>query len=108
MRNPRRYALGAIVLALAVLGAACSSGGGASSAGGGGPLAGSLTLGAPPECPKAPFCIPGLKKTYGITFQKFVPLQAGPATVAALKGGKVDVAELFSTDPSIAQNNFVV
>ena len=94
MRRPRSYALGATVLALAIVAVACSSGGGggSSTGTGGGPLAGTLTLGAPPECPKAPFCIPGLKKVYGISFQRFVPLQAGPATVAALKGGKVDVA----------------
>jgi osmoprotectant transport system substrate-binding protein len=52
--------------------------------------------------------LPGLKKTYGVTFKKFVGLQAGPPTVGALKENKVQVAELFSTDPSITENNFVI
>ena len=33
---------------------------------------------------------------------------AGPITVSALKKGDVEVADLFSTDPSIAENDFVV
>ena len=32
----------------------------------------------------------------------------GPLTVAALKGGTVQAADLFTTDPTISANNFVV
>jgi len=73
------------------------------------PVAGQLVLGAPPECPQRPFCIPGLKETYGITFKDFKPLDAGgPLTVAALEGNQIDVALLFSTDAVMLQKGFVV
>jgi osmoprotectant transport system substrate-binding protein len=71
-------------------------------------VAGQLTLGGPPECPQRPFCIPGLKNTYGVTFKDFKPLDVGgPQTVAALKSNAVQVGLLFSTDPSIIANGFV-
>jgi len=66
-----------------------------------------LVLGAPPECPKRPFCIPGLKDVYGVTFGDFKPLDYG-ATVTALDGGAIDVGLLFSTDGTIADKGFVV
>ena len=72
------------------------------------PVANQLTLGAPPECPQRPFCLEGLRDTYGILFWDFVPLDAGgPQTVEALKNNDVQVALLFSTDPSIEANGFV-
>src|SRR6266851_700141 len=50
------------------------------------PIGGQLTLGAGPECPTRPFCQPGLKTTYGITFKAFKPLDTdGPLTRAALE-----------------------
>ncbi|MGH2808566.1 MAG: ABC transporter substrate-binding protein [Actinomycetota bacterium] len=70
-------------------------------------VAGDMVLGGPPECPERPFCIPGLKKTYGVTFGDFKPLEYG-ATITALSGGEIDVGLLFSTDGSIAENGFVV
>ena len=70
-------------------------------------VAGDMVLGAPPECPERPFCIPGLKKTYNVEFSDFKPLEYG-ATITALSGGEIDVGLLFSTDGSIAENNFVV
>ena len=52
--------------------------------------------------------VPALKSVYSVTFGTFTPLQAGGAiTVTALKNGTVDAADIFSTDPSIAANNFV-
>lgn len=72
------------------------------------PVAGQLTLGGPPECAQRPFCIPGLKKVYGILFEDFQPLDVGgPQTIAALKADAVQIGLLFSTDPSIRQNGFV-
>jgi len=72
------------------------------------PVAGQLTLGAPPECPQRPYCLTGLKDVYGILFWDFVPLDAGgPQTVEALKNDDVQVGLLFSTDPSIEANGFV-
>ena len=72
------------------------------------PVAGQLTLGAPPECPQRPYCLTGLKDLYGILFWDFVPLDAGgPQTVEALKNNDVQIGLLFSTDPSIEANGFV-
>ena len=34
-------------------------------------------LGRPPECPKQPFCQPGLEETYNVDVGSFVPLDAG-------------------------------
>jgi osmoprotectant transport system substrate-binding protein len=73
------------------------------------PVAGDLTLGGPSECPQRPFCIPGLKETYGVEFGDFKPLDpGGPLTVAALDGGKIDVALLFSTSSVIGDKGWVV
>lgn len=69
-------------------------------------VAGDMSLGAPPEFEKRPQGIPGLTKTYGVTFGSFRPL-TGQALVQALKNGQVDAANIFTTDPSIAENGFV-
>ena len=67
-----------------------------------------LTIGAPPECPIRPFCLTGLRDVYGILFEDFEPLDAGgPVTVAALESDEVQIALMFSTDPSIEANGFV-
>ncbi len=70
-------------------------------------VAGEMSLGAPRECPDRPFCIPGLKDVYGVTFAEFKPLDYG-ATVTALDGGAIDVGLLFSTDGTIIEKGFVV
>jgi len=80
-----------------------------SSAASGPTIASQLILGAPPEFQTRVDGIAGLAKNYGVTFKSFKPLdEAGPVTIAALKNGQVDAADIFSTDPSIAANNFVV
>src|SRR5262244_2800766 len=44
-----------------------------------------LVFGGPPECPERPYCLPGLRLTYGLRFREFVPLDAGgPLTRQAL------------------------
>ncbi len=70
-------------------------------------VAGSMTLAAPPEFKTRPQGVPGLKGDYGVVFKSFRPL-AGQALVQALKNGQVDAANIFSTDPAIAANGFVV
>ncbi|HYN29095.1 MAG TPA: ABC transporter substrate-binding protein [Dermatophilaceae bacterium] len=70
------------------------------------PVAGTLALGAPPEFKTRAQGIPGLEKTYGVTFQTFRPLK-GQALIQALKNGQIDAANIFSTDPAIAANGFV-
>lgn len=73
------------------------------------PVAKDMVLGGPPEWPKRPTGPSGIKADYGIDFTSFKPLDAGgPLTVQALKSGQVQVANLFSTDPNIAANGFVV
>lgn len=69
-----------------------------------------LVLGGPPECPQRPFCIPGLKETYDVDLSAgFKPLDAGgPITKEALTEGEIDVALLFSTDPGIPENGWVI
>jgi osmoprotectant transport system substrate-binding protein len=73
------------------------------------PIAKDLTIGGPPEWKTRPTGIPGLKKLYNLGFKTFRPLDAGgPLSVQALKNGQVDAVNLFTTDPSIAANGFVV
>lgn len=68
-----------------------------------------MVLGAPPEFKTRVDGVKGLEREYGLTFKQFKPLdEAGPLTVQALKNGQVQVANLFSTDPNIAANDFVV
>jgi osmoprotectant transport system substrate-binding protein len=72
------------------------------------PVAPDLTLGGPPECPERPFCLIGLEDVYGVEFGDFRPLDfGGPQTVAALEAGAIDVALLFSLDPTIADMGWV-
>jgi osmoprotectant transport system substrate-binding protein len=73
------------------------------------PVAKDLILGAPAECPQRPFCLIGLKNTYGLTFKDFKPLDSGgPLTVAALEGNQIDVGLLFTSNPQIVAKNFVL
>ena len=72
-------------------------------------IASRLVLGGPPECPQRPFCLIGLQKVYGLTFKSFLPLDAGgPLTVAALQTGRIGVGLLFTSDPSIQVDGFVL
>jgi len=68
-----------------------------------------LTLGGPPEWKTRPTGVPGLKRVYGLQFKSFRPLDAGgPLSLQALKNGQVDAVNLFTTDPSVAANGFVI
>jgi osmoprotectant transport system substrate-binding protein len=72
-------------------------------------VAGDMTFGGPPEFKTRPDGVPGLAKDYGVTFGSYKTLDAGgPLTVNALKNGQVDAADIFTTDPAIAANDFVV
>jgi osmoprotectant transport system substrate-binding protein len=73
------------------------------------PNCGQLTFGGAPEFQTRPDGIPGIQETYGCTFAGYQPLDAGgPLTVRALANGDVQAANLFTTDSSIAANDFVV
>ncbi len=72
-------------------------------------VAGDLKFGGPPECPEREFCLQGLETVYGLQFAEFVPLDAaGPITIAALEGGDIDLALLFSSQGVIAEKGWVV
>ena len=73
------------------------------------PVAGDLVLGGPPDCKKRDFCIAGLSDVYGIEFAEFRPLDfGGPLTVQALQADAIDVALLFSLDPTIYSEGWVI
>ncbi|HKW60354.1 MAG TPA: ABC transporter substrate-binding protein [Candidatus Dormibacteraeota bacterium] len=68
-----------------------------------------LVLGAGPECPTRPFCLPGLEKTYGIHFKDFKALDTdGPATRAAFANGTIQVGLVFSSDSDLNKLGLVV
>jgi osmoprotectant transport system substrate-binding protein len=70
---------------------------------------GQLVFGGPSEFQTRPDGLPGITKTYGCTFKEFKALDTGgPLTVAALKDGTVQAADLFTTDPTIEDEGFVV
>ncbi len=67
----------------------------------------SLKLGGPSDCETNAFCIPGLKRAYGLDMSaNFVSLDTGVAD--ALAGNQFDVGVLFSTDPPVTDDKFVV
>jgi len=73
------------------------------------PVAGDLTLGGPPEWKTRFIGVKGLEELYGLDFDSFRALDAGgPLTVQALKNGQVDAADMFTTDPTIEAEGFVV
>lgn len=68
-----------------------------------------LTLGGSPEFQTRQEGLLGLKSVYGLTFKSFKPLDAGgPLTEAALQKDNVQAADIFSTDPTISKEKFVV
>ena len=72
-------------------------------------VASRLVFGGPPECPERAYCLPGLRRSYGLGFRQFVALDAdGPLTRQALAAGDISVALLFTTDPAIAAQHLVV
>jgi osmoprotectant transport system substrate-binding protein len=67
-----------------------------------------LVVGANPEFATRPYGIPGLKSAYGVTATlKPISDSGGPLTVAALKNGDVQLADIYTTTPAIKDNNFV-
>ena len=67
-----------------------------------------LVLGGAPECPDRPYCLPGLRKVYGLGFARFLPLDTEPQRVTALREGVVDVAVLDTTDGNLATGDLVL
>ncbi|WP_225830575.1 ABC transporter substrate-binding protein [Streptomyces sp. NK08204] len=68
-----------------------------------------LVIGASPEFQTRQQGLKGLKSVYGLDFKSFKALDAGgPLTEAALTKNAVQVADIFTTDPTIAKERFVV
>lgn len=73
------------------------------------PVAGKLVVGGSSEFRERKAGLKGLEEVYGLKFKEYKTLDvAGPLTVQALKGGDVDVSQLFTTQSAIPDNNFVV
>ena len=68
-----------------------------------------LKLAANSEFKTRSYGIPGLASIYGIKGINFTAIEdgGGPATLAALTKGQVDVADIYSTTPSITANHLV-
>ncbi|MEU3513439.1 ABC transporter substrate-binding protein [Streptomyces longwoodensis] len=68
-----------------------------------------LVLGGSPEFQTRQQGMLGLESVYGLKFKSFKALDAGgPLTQAALKKNTVQAADLFTTDPTITKEKFVV
>lgn len=71
-------------------------------------VANQLVLSGGPEFAERQQGLPGLKSLYGVTFKKFLPLDAGgPLTLGALTKGQSQVAVIFSTDSAIKSDDLV-
>ncbi|MER6976596.1 ABC transporter substrate-binding protein [Streptomyces carpinensis] len=67
-----------------------------------------LVIGGSPEFQNRQQGLLGLKSVYGLEFKSFKALDAGgPLTQAALKKNLVQVADIFTTDPTISKEKFV-
>lgn len=68
-----------------------------------------LKLAGPPPLAERVYGIPGLESVYGVTGVDFTPIKdgGGPTTLKALLDGKADVVDIFTTSPSIADNDLV-
>ena len=66
-----------------------------------------LKLGAPPEFRERETGLVGLDRVYGITDVKFSPLTIG-LQYQALDSGKIDVADVFTTDGQLQKGDYVV
>lgn len=74
------------------------------------PVAGQLTLGGSSEWKtRTKSGVPALKSVYGVTFKNYITLDAGDKlSKNALKTGRVQATDIFSTDVDITKNGWVV
>jgi osmoprotectant transport system substrate-binding protein len=72
------------------------------------PVARRLILGGPPECPRRPYCLPGLRGAYGLRFARFLPFDTEGQRVTALQEGVVNAAVLFTTDGNLAAGDLAL
>ena len=67
-----------------------------------------LRLAAPSECPVRPYCLPGLRRVYGLRFARVLPVDDATQRITALTEGMVDVALAFTTDGRLASTGLVL
>jgi len=72
------------------------------------PHADQLALVGPPECPRRPLCLPGLRAVYGLEFARFVDYPSPSQRQTALAQGIADVAVAFTTDGRLAGDELVL
>ncbi|QFG25217.1 ABC transporter substrate-binding protein [Actinomadura sp. WMMB 499] len=74
------------------------------------PVAGQMTIGGPSEFKTRQQGLVGLEGQYGLKFEKFQPLDAGAQAtlVELLLDDEIQAADLFTTDPMIAEHGLVV
>ena len=70
-------------------------------------VANKLTLYGSPECRQRLDCLLGLEKVYGLKFKKFVPVDIA-LRHEVLQKGQADVSIVFTTDPQIKREGFVL
>jgi osmoprotectant transport system substrate-binding protein len=66
-----------------------------------------LTLYGSPECRQRLDCLLGLEQVYGLDFKRFVPV-AIDLRHEVLTSGKADLSIVFTTDPQIQREGFVL
>ena len=66
-----------------------------------------LTLYGTPECRQRLDCLLGLQEVYGLDFKKFVPVDIA-LRHEVLSKGQADVSIVFTTDPQIKREGFVL
>ncbi len=69
--------------------------------------AGDMTLYGSPECRQRLDCLLGLEQVYGLKFGKFTPVDIAQRH-EVLKSGRADVSIVFTTDPQIKREGFVL
>lgn len=73
-------------------------------------VCGEIVVGAPATFAERAYGLPGLKENYNCVPKKLEPFSdgGGPVTLKALLEDKVQVADIYTTTPSIADNDLVV
>jgi osmoprotectant transport system substrate-binding protein len=74
------------------------------------PIASDITIGANTEFEGRPYGRAGLESVYGVTGWKFKAIDdyGGPGTLSDLLADNIQVADIYTTTPSIKQNDLVV
>ena len=66
-----------------------------------------MVLAGSPECRERIDCLVGLEKNYGLQFKKFTPVDIA-LRHEVLSKGQADVSIVFTTDPQIQREGFVL